>query len=98
MALRKKRKSRNGLELNYHRIALVVIEPNQQTRILLHSYVDEEARNYEKNYEAGKIKGEPSFPYVSAEYMHFAYDENMNMANAYKWLKNQPDFKDSEDI
>lgn len=98
MALKKKRKTKNGIELNYHRIALVVIEPNQQTRILLHSYLDENGRNYEKEYAQGKIQGEPSFPFVDAQYMSFEYDENMNMSNAYKRLKKHPDFTDAEDV
>lgn len=98
MALKKKRRMKNGLELEYHRVALVVIEPNQQTRILVHSYATEEARNYEKDYAAGKIVGEPTFPYVDAEYMNFEYKEDMNIKNAYGWLKKQPDFIGSEDI
>lgn len=98
MALKKKRKIKNGLELEYHRIALIVIEPNQQTRFLVHSYLNADGRNYEKDYAQGKIVGEPSFPYVSAEYMSFEYDANMNMSNAYKRLKMHPDFKDAEDI
>lgn len=98
MALKKKRKIKNGLELEYHRIALVVIEPNQQTRILLHSYLNEAGRNYEKDYIQGKIRGEPTFPYVSSEYISFEYNEDMNMSNAYKRLKMHPDFTDAEDI
>ena len=98
MALRKKVRMPNGLELNYHRIALITIDVNNQTTILRHSYLDESARQYEKDYAAGKIKDEPVFPYVNAEYMSFDYDGQMNVENAYEWLKKQPDFADSEDV
>lgn len=98
MALKKKRRMKNGLELEYHRVALVVIEPNQQTRILVHSYLNGEARNYEKSYAAGEITGEPTFPYVDAEYMNFEYKEDMNIKNAYGWLKLQPGFEGAEDV
>lgn len=99
MALKKKFRTTNGLDMNYHRIALITIEPNQQITILRHSYTGEEARQYEKDFAAGLIEGEPQFPYVDYEYMHSEYNENMmSMKNAYEWLKKQPGFEDSEDI
>ena len=99
MALKKKVRMNNGLVLDYHRVALITIEPNQQVTILRHSYVDAEARQIEKDYAAGLIKPEEvMFPYVEHEYMHLDYDENMNMKNAYAWLKEQPGFEEAEDI
>lgn len=98
MALKKKIKMPNGIELDYHRIAMVKIDTNQQTTILVHSYLDESGRNYEKSYAAGEIKGEPTFPFVSAEYMSFAYDEAMSIKNAYEWLKTQPQFEGAVDV
>lgn len=98
MALKKKIKKTNGIELEYHRIAMVKIETNQQITILRHSYLNEEARQYEKDYAAGLIEGEPTFPYVDYEYMHFEYEDGMNIKKAYDWLKSQPDFINSEDV
>lgn len=98
MALNKSIKKPNGIELNYHRIAMVKIDTNQQTTILIHSYLNEADRDYEKRYAAGEIKGEPVFPYVYAEYREFDYDETMGVANAYEWLKQQPEFKGSADV
>ena len=104
MALKKKIIMPNGLPLEYHRVALVSIEPNQQITILRHSYLNEEARQYEKDYAAGKIEGEPAFPYVAHEYIHMGYAdsiENMNgdaMECAYGLLKkHRPEFADAED-
>ena len=98
MALKKKIKQPNGVELEYHRIAMVRIETNQQISVLLHSYINEEGRNYEKDYAAGKIEGEPTFPYVDAQYLSFDYDESMNIKNAYEKLKTLPAFEGAEDI
>lgn len=87
----------NGLTLNYHRIAMIKIDINQQNTILLHSYLNENARNYEKSYEAGKIEGEPIFPYVDAEYLAIEYDGSMTIESAYNYLKTLPQFENAED-
>ena len=105
MALKKKIVMSNGLPLEYHKIALVTIEPNQQITILRHSYLNEEARQYEKDYAAGKIEGEPTFPYVAHEYVHMDYADNIGdmtgdtMKCAYNLLrKHRPEFKDAKDV
>lgn len=104
MALKKKIIMSNGIPLEYHRVALVSIEPNQQITILRHSYLDESARQYEKDYAAGRIEGEPTFPYVDYEYIHMDYVGNIDslregsMEGAYSLLKKyRPDFADAED-
>ena len=98
MAIRKAVSMKNGLVLNYHRIAMINIEPNQRITILVHSYLDEPARNYEKSYANGEINGEPIFPYVDSEYIQIEYDEDMSIKKAYEVLKNMPKFKEAEDI
>lgn len=105
MALKKKVTMANGLPLEYHRVALVTIEPNQQITVLCHSYLDESARQYEKDYAAGLIKGEPVFPYVDTDYIHADYAENIDilkdgaMKGAYAFLKkHRPEFADAEDL
>ena len=104
MALNKKVVMTNGLPLEYHRVALVTIEPNQQITVLRHSYLNEEARQYEKDWAAGKIEGEPQFPYVAHEYVHMPYAEAIDalregtMEGAYALLrKHRPEFADAED-
>lgn len=97
MALKKQVIRPNGLALYYHRIAMVKIDTNQQITILVYSYANEDARNYEKACVAGEIDGEPTFPYVDHEYMSFDYDESMNITNAYEWLKTHPKFVGAED-
>lgn len=104
MALNKKVVMPNGLPLEYHRVALVSIEPNQQITVLRHSYLNEEARQYEKDYAAGKIDGEPTFPYVDYEYLHLGYAEGVDalrggsMEGAYALLKEHcPELADAAD-
>lgn len=104
MALKKTIVMPNGLPLEYHRVALVNIEPNQQITVLRHSYLTEDARQYEKDYAAGMIEGEPQFPYVDYEYVHMNYADNIeelrggSMEGAYALLKkHRPEFADAED-
>lgn len=105
MALKKKVTMPNGLQLEYHKISLINIEPNQQITILRHSYLNEEARQYEKDYAAGLIKDDPVFPYVDYEYVSIDYTNNIadmtgdTMQCAYKLLKkHRPEFDDAEDL
>lgn len=98
MALSKKIIKPNGLELNYHRIGMLKIDTNQQITILIHSYLSEEGRNYEKKYENGEIEGEPTFPFVHSEYMSFPYDESVNIKSAYERLKSTSEFEGATDV
>lgn len=96
MALKKTITQENGVTTEYHRIALVSIDVNQQTTILVCSYIDENGRNLEKEYANGG-NSEPTFPYIENNYYSFGYDEKMNIENAYNWLKQQADFENSVD-
>lgn len=98
MALEKKIKKSNGIELNYHRIAMMIIEVNQRITIMLVSYLDDDGRGYEKKYEMGEIIGKPTFPYTETEYISLEYDETLNIESAYNWLKQQPRFDGALDV
>ena len=99
MALLKKVIMANGLPLEYHRIAMIKNEINQQTTILIHSYLNESARQYEKDYANGLIEGEPTFPYIDAQYYSLDYDSEMTIIRAYNWIKNNlPQFEGAEDL
>lgn len=92
----------NGIITEYHRIALMSIDVNQQNTILVHSYLNEAGRQIEKDYAAGLFsnieEGMMKFPYVSARYINCAYDENMTISKAYEYLKTLPQFIGAEDI
>ena len=104
MALQIKIKSDNGVLLSYHMIAMISIELNQRVTLLVRSYIDEEGRKYDKNYEAGNIVGEPSFPYTNAEYLSIEWNEALPLlsgdllTNAYNWLKDQPSYQGAVNV
>ena len=97
MAIYKPMISGAGVPLTYHRIALVSVDVGNQCTVLIHSYVAEANRQYEKSWAAGEIEGEPTFPYVDARYLNPPYDEQMNLASAYEWLKSLSEYEGAED-
>lgn len=98
MALKKKIKSQNGVELEYHRIAMITNEVNQKTTILVRSYINEKGREYEKAYENGEISGEITLPYMVGNYFHTEYNGAMSIGLAYDWIKKcVPEFEGAED-
>ena len=104
MAIKKDVKMKNGVILNYHRIALIDIDINQQITLLVESYVDEDGRDYMKAYKNGEIEGEPSFPYMEGTYFYLDYDESLCLfksniiEQAYELIKTYPQFQGAEDI
>ena len=103
MAILQRIISENGVPLNYHRIAMVNVQLNQQITILVESYVDETGRLYEKDYAVGNIEEEPTFPYTNGEYLNTPWDEceefltGSIIAKAYAWLKRQPAYIGAQD-
>ena len=102
MAIKKQVTASNGIVTEYHRIAMVKIDTNQQNTILIHSYLSENGRQVEKDYAAGLYRdveeGMMNWPYVDAQYLNCEYDENMTVPNAYAYLKTLPQFEGAEDI
>ena len=102
MAIKKQVTAPNGVITEYHRIAMVKIDVNQQNTILVHSYLSEAGRQIEKDYAAGMYDnietGFMNWPYVDAVYINCAYDCDMTIANAYAWLKTLPQFEGAEDV
>ena len=102
MAIKKQVTADNGIVTEYHRVALLSIDVNQQNTILVHSYLSADGRQIEKDYAAGLYNnvenGLVKFPYVDAKYINCAYDENMTVKAAYEYLKTLPQFEGSEDV
>lgn len=101
MAIKKRVTAPNGIVTEYHRIAMVSIDTNNQCTVLVHSYLSEEARQFEKDYSAGLYNDrDPAdivFPYAESNYINFAYDNDMTVEKAYRVLKTTGSFKDSQD-
>lgn len=102
MAIKKPIVASNGITTEYHRIAMLKIDTNQQNTILIHSYLSESGRQIEKDYEAGLYRdleeGMMNWPYVDARYVSFNYDSEMTIPAAYEYLKTLPEFEGAEDI
>ena len=102
MAIKKQVTADNGIVTEYHRIALMSIDVNNQNTILVHSYLSEDGRQIEKDYAAGLYhdleEGMMKFPYVDAQYINTDYDPDMNISAAYNYLKTLPQFEGAEDI
>lgn len=102
MAIKKTIIERNGVNTEYHRIAMIKIDTNQQNTILVHSYLSSDGRQIEKDYAAGLYSdmdsGSVHFPYVEGKYLNCNYDGEMTISKAYEWLKEQPGYEGAEDI
>lgn len=105
MAIQISIKTDNGVVLSYHHIAAINAEVNQRVTLLVRSYIDQESRQYDKDYAMGKIQGEPTFPYTDAKYISIGWDEAGPIinggelaVNAYHWLKMQPEYAGAIDV
>lgn len=102
MAIKKTVTASNGIVTEYHRIAMIKIDTNQQNTILIHSYLSEAGRQIEKDYTAGMYdnleEGMMTWPYVSAQYINCEYDGEMTVTKAYEYLKTLPEFEGSIDV
>lgn len=102
MAIKKSITAPNGIVTEYHRIAMVKMDTNQQNTILVHSYLSEAGRQVEKDYTAGVYsnleEGLMNWPYVDARYLDCEYDGEMTVPKAYEYLKTLPEFIGSVDV
>ena len=102
MAIKKSITASNGIVTEYHRIAMVKIDTNQQNTLLIHSYLSETGRQIEKDYAAGLYSdveaGLMNWPFVSTQYIHTNYDGEMTIVKAYEYLKTLPQFEGAEDV
>lgn len=89
MALRAKRKQRDGVTTEYHRILYYMVAPNESVHIAVASYVDESSRR--------EVVTEDYQPYIQSKTYLADYDEGMNPERAYNWLKRHPDFRGASD-
>lgn len=98
MAIKKKKRSSNGVETEYHRVAMYKVENGQRVTLLVHSYLNEEGRQWEKDYASEKFTGEDlAWPYKEGVYHQADFDESMTLEKAYRYLKTLPEFEGSED-
>lgn len=102
MAIKKVVTAPNGIVTEYHRIAMVKIDTNQQNTILVHSYLSDAGRQVEKDYASGLYsdleEGMMNWPYVDARYIDCDYDGEMTVPKAYEYLKALSEFEGAIDV
>ena len=91
MALYKEKIQRDGIPTNYHRIASLSINVNENNIISVLSYVDNSARTKEKSAVI-------EYPYQCPSTYTIDYDENMTVESAYEYLKTLPEFEGATDV
>lgn len=97
MALKKDITLNNGIVLNYHRVVSVNNITNQESIIEVASYINEEQRNKEKEwYETNSQEDMNVF--IDTRFYSKEYDKNLNVDNAYDYLKTLDEFEGSENI
>ena len=97
MALKKDIILENGITLNYHRVVSVSNITNQQSIIEVASYINETQRQKEIDWYNSVAKTDINV-YIDSKYYSKEYDENLNVVNAYEYLKTLEEFTDAEDI
>lgn len=104
MALLKKIKQKNGLELSYHRVALINVDVHNQVTMLIYSYADQNARMLEKEILESKEDRMAEMPYMLPQYYNFAYTEHPELytgnvlEKTYGILKGMDDYAGAEDV
>lgn len=102
MAIKKKVTASNGIVTEYHRIALVTVDMNNQVTVLVNSYLSEDGRQIEKDYAKGLYNDlEPGgmvFPFVQSQYINLPYDPDMTAEKAYRSIKKTSEFEGAEDV
>lgn len=84
----------NGMLVTYHRVTSVNNITNISSIIEVNSYLNKEVREREKE---ALEKGELTNTRVEAIYYNVPYDKNLNVDNAYEYLKTLPEFEDAVD-
>lgn len=102
----------NGVVLSYHRVSSINKITNQSNIIEVNSYINEQQREKEKEYQAlGKkiFSGENYTPeeneqyrkgmnvLVQADYIQLPYNADMTIEEAYDYLKTTDKYKDAID-
>ena len=97
MALAKNITLDNGIVLNYHRVVSVNNITNQQSIIEVASYINEDQRKKEKEWYETKSTEDMNV-FIETKYYSKEYDENLNVTNAYEYLKTLEEFEGAVNV
>ena len=91
MALCKSIRQDDGVTTSYHRVLFLQLYTNRHNSIVVVSYVDDAARDDEKN----NILIQPYQKVITYE---MPYDKSMTIETAYEYLKTLPQFEGAIDV
>ena len=112
MGLIKNMELDNGVVLNYHRIASINNITNVKTLISINSYISKELRQKEKEYQKIQFKNANQEKItdeeqtllkkginvlIESKIYSIDYSKDLNVDNAYEYLKTLPEFEGSID-
>ena len=112
MALKKQIILDNGIAVNYHRINSIEFMTNWTININISSYISEEQRNKEIQYQniaKKQIRGEKLAPeeiillnkplnvFIEGDFLEIEYNENLSIKDIYEYLKTTEKYKDAAD-
>lgn len=97
MALKKDITLSNGILVTYHRVISVTNVVNQYTLIEVGSYLNEDLRNKEKEWYA-KNPERYFDVFMNTTHHQMEYNKEINVDNAYEYLKTLDIFEGAEDI
>lgn len=98
MALRKKIKNKNDIELSYHRIVSLNKITNQTNILEVASYIDGEQRQIELDYYNSTDPNKYMNVFIDTSFLNCPYDETKTIEEYYDYLKTTDKFKDAEDV
>ena len=101
MALKKEIILENGIILNYHRVVSVNNITNQQSVIEVASYINEAQREKEKEWYEEPADWEQRGDMnvlIETKFYTTEYNKELNVDNAYEYLKTLPEFENAEDV
>ena len=98
MALNKSITLDNGIVVTYHRVVAVDTVTNVQCTITVHSYVDQAARNREKEFNENPTEEKWQPIYITSNVYVTDYDEDFNVVAAYHYLKTLDEYAGATDI
>ena len=101
MGLKKHVTLNNGVQLNYFRVVSVHVITNQQNIIEVAGYTSQ-AKRREEQAALAQAQETGEYPetnvYIDTQMVVAPYDQEMTVASAYEWLKDNAGFEEADDV
>lgn len=98
MAIQKQIELKNGIVLNYHRIATITKVTNNSIIIEVASYISNKKRQDEIDYYNSTDPEKSMDVFIENTYINKEYNETETITDLYNYLKTTDEFKDAVDV